>query len=516
MRLLPLAFIVAGLAMAGLVQAGASPDIDDNLLAIRATSTTTSTTPPTSTYTPTVAPGGVQAAPSIIPTHTIAVGATGFSFSPNNLTNAAVGSIIEFNFYPGNHSVVRSAYKFPCIPYEDSGPNRVGFFSGYMDTNVYSSDGPKFRVRINDTEPIFYYCSAPGSCIKHGMLGVINPNSTWTLEVQEEYAANTTIQLAPGDPLPSEMAPTTAGGPGATGSSSSKSSSNLSSGVIAGIVIGSIAGIIALVGLGILFLCCARRRNSRWQQERHRRLNGGHHNGGVTDGMGNPLSPLSPTARHVSSPGPGVVLGTSTMGDMNAYFTQVDYRHRTPLPILGQLHQQQNPYSGHQMTPTGQHMQFHRPYPYGQPSYSPLPVTNTQNNLPIYNSMATMSPLQTHPTNTLNGTMMSGTYSSVVAHQRSPSPFTDKDYYRTPPLPTPTPPHNVQYQQHQQHQQHQQQPAPVELPGAAATSASPSTTGCLRPPPPAPAIVVRMESPTIRGVDRTWTKKEDEAELTQL
>lgn len=175
MRLSPLALIMTGLAMAGIVHADALPDTD-GALAIRATQTT-STTSPTSTYTPTVAPGGVQAAPSTIPTHTIAVGATGFNFSPNNLTNVAVGSIIEFNFYPGNHSVVRSAYKFPCIPYEDSGPNRVGFFSGYLDTNVYASDGPKFRVRVNDTEPIFYYCSAPGSCITHGMLGVINPVS---------------------------------------------------------------------------------------------------------------------------------------------------------------------------------------------------------------------------------------------------------------------------------------------------------------------------------------------------
>lgn len=181
MRLSPFALIMVGLAIADLAMVGfvraefeVGADID-GALAIRATQTTPTTTSPTSTYTPTVAPGGVQAAPSTVPTHTIAVGATGFNFSPNNLTNVAVGSIIEFNFYPGNHSVVRSAYKFPCIPYEDSGPNRVGFFSGYLDTNVYSSDGPKFRVRVNDTEPIFYYCSAPGSCITHGMLGVINP-----------------------------------------------------------------------------------------------------------------------------------------------------------------------------------------------------------------------------------------------------------------------------------------------------------------------------------------------------
>jgi hypothetical protein len=29
-------------------------------------------------------------------------------------------------------------------------------------------------VTVNDTAPIFYYCSAPGACFQ-GMIGVINP-----------------------------------------------------------------------------------------------------------------------------------------------------------------------------------------------------------------------------------------------------------------------------------------------------------------------------------------------------
>ena len=99
---------------------------------------------------------------------------TGFTFTPNALS-VAVGTVVEFNFYPGNHSVARSAYKFPCIPYENTGPNLVGFFSDFQDTNVYSTDGPKYRILVNNTEPIFYYCSAPSSCIGHGMIGVINP-----------------------------------------------------------------------------------------------------------------------------------------------------------------------------------------------------------------------------------------------------------------------------------------------------------------------------------------------------
>lgn len=194
-------------------------------------------------------------------THTIAVGAIGFKFEPNKLT-ANVGDIIEFNFYPGGHSVVRGGFKSPCIPYEVTGVNRVGFFSGYQDSKVYTDNGPKFRVRVNNTEPIFYYCSAPGSCVDHHMVGVINPNSTWTLEAQEEVVKKADFQLEPGQPLPKESAspkiPTSvAGSPyGASPSASPKPEANgLTAGPIAGIAIGSIA---VLVLAGVLIYLCGR------------------------------------------------------------------------------------------------------------------------------------------------------------------------------------------------------------------------------------------------------------------
>ena len=34
---------------------------------------------------------------------------------------------------------------------------------------------PTWKLTINDTDPIFYYCSAPTSCIESAMVGVINP-----------------------------------------------------------------------------------------------------------------------------------------------------------------------------------------------------------------------------------------------------------------------------------------------------------------------------------------------------
>ena len=50
-------------------------------------------------------------------------------FVPDTI-EADVGDIITFQFFPPNHSVVRAEYHQPCIPYEYTGENKEGFFSG--------------------------------------------------------------------------------------------------------------------------------------------------------------------------------------------------------------------------------------------------------------------------------------------------------------------------------------------------------------------------------------------------
>lgn len=98
----------------------------------------------------------------------------------------------EFQFFPFNHSVARAEYGFPCIPYELTG-NKTGFSSGFqpvgaiLDNVQQCLDGmlglllilknqpPTWTLTINDTDPIFFYCSALGSCIDNAMVGVINP-----------------------------------------------------------------------------------------------------------------------------------------------------------------------------------------------------------------------------------------------------------------------------------------------------------------------------------------------------
>ncbi|KAE9375856.1 hypothetical protein N431DRAFT_370749 [Stipitochalara longipes BDJ] len=206
---------------------------------------------------------------SAVPTHTIAAGADPFKFTPNEV-NANVGDIIEFRFYPTNHSVARAEYLFPCIPYEVTGVNKVGFWSGFEPIYIVGVDQPKYQVRVNDTKPIFYYCGAPGACIVDGMVGVINPNSTQTWEAQHEAALNATQAFVPGEYFSPEGVPTTppsiasatsmgSSSPATSSASTSPTqnaspgkSSSLSTGAIVGIAIGAAA--IAVLAAALFYL----------------------------------------------------------------------------------------------------------------------------------------------------------------------------------------------------------------------------------------------------------------------
>lgn len=130
-------------------------------------------------------------------THTVQVGLLDHKMRPGT-TEAAVGDIVEFDFYPLNHSIVRAEYGFPCIPYEMTGFGKTGFFSGFHPVDKVLDIPPKYSIRINDTEPIFFYCSAPGSCITYGMVGGINLNSSMSIDKQRTLAMDSTYMLQPG------------------------------------------------------------------------------------------------------------------------------------------------------------------------------------------------------------------------------------------------------------------------------------------------------------------------------
>ncbi|KAF1980180.1 hypothetical protein BU23DRAFT_369827, partial [Bimuria novae-zelandiae CBS 107.79] len=133
----------------------------------------------------------------------VQVGNGDHKFKPD-VIQAEVADVVEFNFYPQNHSVIRAEYEHPCIPYEMTGKGKVGFWSGFHAVDAVLDDLPKYTVRVNDTNPVFFYCSAPESCTKQGMVGVINPNATTSLAHQRDLALDASYQLSPGEPFPSE------------------------------------------------------------------------------------------------------------------------------------------------------------------------------------------------------------------------------------------------------------------------------------------------------------------------
>ncbi|OAG03953.1 uncharacterized protein CC84DRAFT_1149715, partial [Paraphaeosphaeria sporulosa] len=136
-------------------------------------------------------------------TYTVQVGNGDHKFKPD-VIQAEVGDIVEFDFYPVNHSVIRAEYEHPCIPYEMTGRGKVGFWSGFHAPDALLGDPPKYTVRVNDTAPVFFYCSAPDSCTKQGMVGVVNPNASTSLAHQRDLALQASYQLSPGEPFPSE------------------------------------------------------------------------------------------------------------------------------------------------------------------------------------------------------------------------------------------------------------------------------------------------------------------------
>lgn len=124
------------------------------------------------------------------------------TFEPKNLQVAA-GHMVQFQFYPKvsrsrsgcclqkgpswltaipaqSHSVVQSTFDQPCQPIQNNMPSASGFFSGFMPVKAGAEMKPSYTIMVNDTKPIWYYCSQGDHCQK-GMVGVINPYADPTL-----------------------------------------------------------------------------------------------------------------------------------------------------------------------------------------------------------------------------------------------------------------------------------------------------------------------------------------------
>ncbi|KAF2137400.1 uncharacterized protein K452DRAFT_312405 [Aplosporella prunicola CBS 121167] len=188
-------------------------------------------------------------------THTISVGAGGNHKMSPNTTTANVGDTIVFEFFPTNHSVIRSEYAGadncpdggcnPCVPYELYYPEDEdkAFFSGNREVSSYA-DTQTWSLTVNDTDPIWFYCNALSSCSPNAMVGVINPGTNQTIDKQISAAKHSAYQLAPGEDWPAEGSSSSSSDDDSS-SSKHKNSIHLSGGVIAGIVV----GIVVFLGL---------------------------------------------------------------------------------------------------------------------------------------------------------------------------------------------------------------------------------------------------------------------------
>lgn len=142
----------------------------------------------------------------------INVGESGLTFSPSS-TTANVGDMLVFHFFPPSHSVIQGVFGSGCQAMSG------GFFSGFMPTSSGQA-ADIFVVEVTSTDPIFFYCGAPGHC-PSGMCGVVNPTSDETFAAyQASCKAATsvgvpsavgggTVEPASDETSPSSSSPTT-------------------------------------------------------------------------------------------------------------------------------------------------------------------------------------------------------------------------------------------------------------------------------------------------------------------
>ncbi|KAI9810755.1 MAG: hypothetical protein M1827_006093 [Pycnora praestabilis] len=144
-------------------------------------------------------------------------------FAPNDI-KASAGSMIQFHFYPKNHSVVQSTFDQPCEPINNNQANVTGLFSGFMPVAANASTMPTYTILVNDTKPIWFYCSQAKHC-QSGMVGVVNApasNTSRTLASFQALAVQAPANLSPGE---GETGSTSSNTTSTSGSSSGSSSS---------------------------------------------------------------------------------------------------------------------------------------------------------------------------------------------------------------------------------------------------------------------------------------------------
>lgn len=175
----------------------------------------------------------------------IVVGKNGLTFEPNT-TTAAQGDTLTFKFWPMAHSVVQGAFGSPCTPSDN------GFNSDFVRTTSGAANRT-FVVTVNNTDPIWFYCSQGRHC-QSGMVGVVNApanNRSRTLEAYASAAADVSRAETPDSIRGGVFEASSASGSDGSSSTPSGSAATPASSTGAGASImgqgAGVAGVVAMI-----------------------------------------------------------------------------------------------------------------------------------------------------------------------------------------------------------------------------------------------------------------------------
>ncbi|ATY65710.1 extracellular serine-rich [Cordyceps militaris] len=148
--------------------------------------------------------GAAQEARAAINVQVVSVGrnpvnnVTGLKFWPEKI-KAEPGSMVQFQFLAGNHTLTQSDFDHPCKPIKEVNPSALGIFSAYMPVaaSAAKKEIPVFTVMVNDTKPMWFFCSQGPHCEK-GMAMVINENTSANASRSIEEYKKLAAEAAPG------------------------------------------------------------------------------------------------------------------------------------------------------------------------------------------------------------------------------------------------------------------------------------------------------------------------------
>ena len=84
-------------------------------------------------------------------THQVMVGQSGLAFNPSSV-NASQGDMVQFIFYPKNHTVTQSTFAAPCQAMAN------GVDSSFQPVAAGASANPSMTIPVNSTDPVWFYC----------------------------------------------------------------------------------------------------------------------------------------------------------------------------------------------------------------------------------------------------------------------------------------------------------------------------------------------------------------------